>query len=301
MTAWIEPKLLLRAHGQTDWLRSHSGATCIEEISTSEIRLLLTGRDSRNRSHIGRLTLDRHSLEVKGYSKNAVLDLGPSGSLDETGTSYPEVFRVNGRSYLHYTGWSLGADVPFYNHLFRAMRDESGNYKRTQALPISVQDDLTSIGIGATMISAHPSGKLRLYYAAFKPWIEGAHSYCLESALSEDGLHWTYEGCAIDAIPGRENISRPTYLGGRTSQRIWFCHRPKNGNYSIGYAEGEGESPKLKVRAENIFSDVSLPAWCNAGQCYPTVIQIDGRIILFFAGNDYGKAGIGYSVYKDEP
>ena len=38
--------------------------------------------------------------------------------------------------------------------------------------------------------------------------------------------------------------------------------------------------------------------WDNLEKCYPSVVNIGGKIYMIYSGNNYGKTGIGYSVLK---
>ena len=162
---WETPKLVYIASGQLSWLWSHASSSTIEWIKSGKVCLLLTGRNNQNKSRIGRFIYDLEKELILDISSNPVIELGTIGSFDEYGTSYPAL--INGN--LFYTGWSKGLSVPFYNNLGLAEINKKNYYERKQRLPIFINADNESIGIGASN-PIQFENKFYLFYTSFKSW-----------------------------------------------------------------------------------------------------------------------------------
>jgi hypothetical protein len=42
----------------------------------------------------------------------------------------------------------------------------------------------------------------------------------------------------------------------------------------------------------------SASGWDSTMQCYPYVIEIDGKLCMFYNGNGFGQSGIGLAILE---
>ena len=85
---------------------------------------------------------------------------------------------------------------------------------------------------------------------------------------------------------------------------MWYCfrdskdYRDGTGSYRMGYAESKDGIHF--TRADNKAGiDVSKEGWDSTMICYPTIVEVDGRLLMFYNGNGFGRTGIGYAVWKE--
>jgi len=87
------------------WMVSHTGAAFAVQVrETSEFDIYLTGRDTANRSLIGRVRLDIRDLSAGcEISPEPVFKFGELGAFDEAGVSYPFLINRGDQVFMYYT------------------------------------------------------------------------------------------------------------------------------------------------------------------------------------------------------
>ena len=289
---WEDPKLVFVALGQTTWLCSHASSSAVEWIKDGEVCLLLTGRDNQNKSRIGRFIYNLKNDLIVDISSNPVIELGILGSFDEYGTSYPALANGN----LFYTGWSKGNSVPFYNQLGLAEINGNEYYERKQRLPIFINGDNESIGVGS--VFPFISGdEFFLFYTSFKSWNldePEKHIYTTSLAnISEINNNLIFKKHSIFRSDTKKiNQSKCAIINLNNIYIAWVCIKYSPSNYKIVCYESTDllnwqASPDLDLHFNN------LPSWCNESQSYPNIFLYDDKIYMFFAGNEYGNKGFG--------
>ena len=290
--------LLVKPEAQNDWLVSHTGASCIKSLGDNRFELIISGRDSSNRSTLGTAHLTLHYDEYKLEIISApILSHGQIGTFDENGVSYPYLVTKDNTDYLYYTGWMLTVLTPFQNQLGLAVRKQGEQkFSRFSRAPIMERnnDDFTSIGSSAVI---YHDGLWRMWYTGFGEWSEhsskASHTYCIKYAFSNDGIKW--ERNNIVCIPSSEenpNIARPTVVFDKSLNlyRMWFCYRKEE--YKIGYATSK-DGIEWKRSDEISGFSPSGQDWDKQSQCYPFAFYHKDSLYLIYAGNNYGKGGLG--------
>ena len=71
---------------------------------------------------------------------------------------------------------------------------------------------------------------------------------------------------------------------------MWYCYERKTNGYKIGYAESNDgkkwERKDNKIQFSNCFREE------NKMRAYPNLIKLDGDLLMFYNGNNYGEEGI---------
>jgi hypothetical protein len=144
----------------------------------------------------------------------------------------------------------------------------------------------------------------QLFYIAGNKWIpaEGRAEpvYRIRMATSDDGRAWTRAG--HDLIPTRietdECQASPDVIFAGGKYHMFFCYRHSLGyrgrekGYRIGYAS----STDLVSWARDDSRagiDVSDEGWDSEMISYPHVFELDGKVWMFYLGNQVGRAGFG--------
>ena len=92
-------------------------------------------------------------------------------------------------------------------------------------------------------------------------------------------------------VPASALVGRPCVrLGDDGIYRMWYSHRGES--YRIGYAESpDGLTWARHDAAAGI--DVSPDGWDSEMIEYPAVFTWQGRDLMLYNGNDYGRSGMG--------
>jgi hypothetical protein len=82
-----------------------------------------------------------------------------------------------------------------------------------------------------------------------------------------------------------------------------YCYRgSKNyrggeGSYRIGYAGSDNGKNFARLSDDDIQLG-ALGEFDSEMQCYPYVIEVDERLVMFYNGNDFGQSGIGVATWE---
>jgi hypothetical protein len=262
--------------------------------------------DSNNQfiSRIGFADLDKYDpVRVLAVSQCPVLDVGGSGQFDEFGVMPGDISHVNGGLRLLYTGWSRSADVPYTTCIGEAFSDEQGLvFTRTQAEPVMGLTNKEPILCNGPFVIVKDQCE-HMFYASAKQWIQhDGRSECLYVVMHAsrvEGGEWNRDG--IGCLPQLHDLecqNSPVvlFLDGR--YHMFFCsrHALDFRNAERGYKLGYAWSEDLAVwqRDDGLF-EMEGPegAWENEMKCYPGIVQYDGRTLLFYCGNQFGRSGFG--------
>ena len=77
---------------------------------------------------------------------------------------------------------------------------------------------------------------------------------------------------------------------------MWYSYRGQPGipTYRIGYAESD-DGINWTRNDDQVGIDVSNTGWDSEMIEYPHIAKINGKQIMFYCGNHFGKGGFGYA------
>ena len=278
------------------WLQKYAGSCSILPIKDSDFfHLYITGRDSTNRSVIGRAVWDPSKpQELQEISKDPIIELGDLGTFYDSGMSYPFLLEVKNDTYMYFTGWKKGSTVPFYNRIglcIKRNNEDSFVVKQSPILPLTDDD---CFGSGSMQVIKEKES-FTMFYTSFLGWTNNkgkiSHKYKLKRTNSSNGIIWddnrehliTNMSCKFD------NICKP-FLH---KENFYFCARDNGEDYSIYVLEDYLNNDENIKKVD--FSIVSSD-WDAYGQAYPTLIDINEKTFLFYSGNNYGEGGMGVAI-----
>jgi hypothetical protein len=147
-----------------------------------------------------------------------------------------------------------------------------------------------------------------MWYGSGTGWVEidGKFEpiYQVKVAHSDDGLTWRQPGQAcIPKLDELEANTRPSVLRTAHGYEMWFSYRNSRdyrdgaGSYRIGYAtSADGIEWTRRPDPEGLQPVGS--GWNSATMSYPSVIEADGRRIMFHNGDGFGASGIGCAILE---
>lgn len=303
---WQKKGVIFNADGRWPWMTSHA---CLPTalVLADRIRLYVAPRNERGQSMTTFIDLDRGDPgKVLHVRDRPILDLGELGGFDESGIMPGSVVRHEGRVHLYYVGWSLGRTVPYRNAIGLAVSDDDGRtFRRLFPGPIA---DRTArephFAVSPCVVKE--AGLWRLWYASGLRWIvvNGAPEpiYCIKYGCSDDGITWRRDDITcIAPLTADEANARPTVLRRDGLYHMWYCHRGSRdfrdggGSYRIGYATSVDG---IAWRRDDTGAGIGLSShgWDDTMLAYPCVVEVDGRFLMFYNGNGFGRTGVGYAV-----
>lgn len=292
---WTRAGLVYEPRASTRWGRTHA-ALPVVDLKASW--LYFTGRDDRGRSHIGRARLSLDSFRVGRLERAPVLGPGALGAFDDAGVTTSCLVRSGGQFLLFYTGWSLGASVPFYLQTGLAVSDDGHRFSRLSAAPLLDRCPADPY-LNASPWVIVDGRTWRMWYVSGTEWLRRGtnvrHRYHIKYAESSDGLRWRRLGLVcIDYASAQEYaFGRPCVLKDGGRYRMWFSARGRA--YRIGYAESDDG---LRWRRDDAAGGLppARVGWDAEMTTYPCVFRHRGRLHMLYNGNGYGATGIGLAV-----
>lgn len=268
-----------------------------EHLDGSLYRIYFSGRDETNRSHIGWVTIDLERPDVVlDVSPEPVLYPGELGCFDDNGVTPSCVIRKGRETLLYYIGWNPGSTVRM--HLFGGLaisQDGGETFTRYSRAPIIERTNTDPFLNTAPFVVEVTDGYL-MYYVSGVEWVHrDLPRYNIKVARSDDGLTWRRDGrVAIDFAHSKENaLARPFVVKENGKYCMWFAH--KGSAYRLGYAESpDGVTWARKDSEAGI--DVSSAGWDSEMIEYACVIPYGGAHVMYYNGNDYGRAGFGLAI-----
>jgi hypothetical protein len=120
-------------------------------------------------------------------------------------------------------------------------------------------------------------------------------------ATSKDGGHSFEphpEGALLSVPPAighpGSTCSKPFLMWDGDIFRMWFsCAKDRRG-YRIHYAESR-DGMHFKWIRDPVL-DVSDRGWDSEMTCYPSLLRLADRSLLFYAGNGYANIGVAESI-----
>jgi len=281
-------------------------------LMDDRIRIYFSSRDKRGRSYPLFIDVDRSDpTEVIFHQKTSVLELGAFGTFDEDGIMPGFVLRHRKRLLMYYSGWNAKVSTPYHNATGLAESFDGGvTFERVFDGPVMDRTP-TEPQLAVTPSILIEDNVWKCWYISGLKWIEvnGYREpvYAIKYATSSDGVSWERPSalCVPQNHPD-EAFSHPSVLHTDRGYEMWYCYRDSHnyraggsGGYRIGYAHSQDGI--TWTRADDVGGmGVSDDSWDNEMVCYPFVLEVDGRRLMFYNGNNFGAAGIGVAEWIDD-
>jgi hypothetical protein len=242
-------------------------------------------------------------LAWKRVGDEPVLDLGPPGSIDSEWVSYPWIVRVTERHWhMYYAAWGgkFHAHVPERKVWFTALAesDDGGiTWKRTgrPLLELGRRGACDEHGTGSCAVL--PVGDEHwMWYTAISNPRSDWYRISVALAVSTDAGH-TFRPHPAGAL-----VNIPPVIGSRGSTsskpfverdgdlfRMWYSCAKDGLKYRVHYAEST-DGIHFKWHPEPVL-DVSPSGWDREMTCYPCVVRLGARTLMFYDGNEYSGIG----------
>jgi hypothetical protein len=291
------------------WMQEFAQAPCTL-VFDDFVRVYFSCRPPRDQkgqyvSYSSFVDLDRRNLQrVLRVHTKPVIELGALGTFDEFGIYPISVIRKGDDLLAYYAGWTRCESVPFNVAIGMAISKDNGeSFQRLGDGPI------LSYTLNEPFVLSGP--KIRkfndtfyLFYIAGTKWIP--HNslpepvYKIRMAISHNGYDWVRmdKNLIENRIEEDEAQASPDVIYYNGKYHMFFCYRyslnyrGKDFGYRIGYASSE-DLINWKREDSRAGLDISEEGWDSEMVAYPHVFELDGKINMFYLGNQVGRYGFG--------
>jgi hypothetical protein len=116
-------------------------------------------------------------------------------------------------------------------------------------------------------------------------------------AVSTDDGH-TFQPHAVGAVlnipprldAGRSTSSKPFVERNGDRFDMWYSCAVDGAHYRVHYAQSD-DGLRFRWRPDPVI-DVSPTGWDSEMTCYPFVLHLEGRTLMFYDGNDHAGIGV---------
>lgn len=247
-------------------------------------------------------------------SEKPVLSPGSLGCYDEHGIFPLNALQHNGNLFGYISGWTRRKSVSVDTGIGISISNDGGEtFKRLGPGPILSSSLNEPFLVGDPFVK-YINGKFHMWYIFGTKWKkystqdEPDRTYKIGHATSVDGINWKNEnGIQIieDAISQDESQALPTVVEFKNRYHMIFCFRESSDfrkNKSRGYRLGYAWSDDLINWNREDEASVILNSghdWDSDMRCYPNLFEIDGKLWLFYNGNEFGRHGFGAAMLLD--
>jgi predicted GH43/DUF377 family glycosyl hydrolase len=265
------------------------------------IRVFVGSRDDQGIGRIGYVDVSMDDPgRVVRVSERPVLDAGDPGMFDEDGVMPCALVERDGRLLLFYTGYQRGIRVKFTAYSGLAASDDGGeSFSRVSRAPITDRTD-DALYFRAIHTMLLDEGRWRAWYGAGSEFAthDGRQSprYNIRCAESPDGIHLDsrFDVC-LEPRPDEQRLGRPVVFKANGVYHMFYSREVFGQGYRLGYAESPDGTHWMRIDSSASL-DGPVAGWESGMQAFASVVTYEGRTLMFYSGNDFGKEGFGYAV-----
>jgi hypothetical protein len=307
---WEKRGRIFAPDGRYDWMQSHAQCPTVLLLE-DRLRIYFSCRPKPDAT--GRyaavttfLDVDRDDPgRILAVHDRPILPLGGRGAFDQFGIMPGCVLRVQDEVWLYYVGWMRCEGAPYDAAVGLATSSDDGvTFRRAGLGPVMGRSLREPFLHGSLWVLSRP-GLFHGWYVCGTEWIDvdgrAEPIYVLMSATSADGVSWRGESRPfLRTRVELECQASPTVVEFAGRFHMWFSYRwgvdfrnPGRG-YRIGYAWSNDLQSWHRDDSLNELAP-SAEGWDSEMTCYPCVVNVGGRLYMFYSGNYFGRDGFGYA------
>lgn len=262
-------------------------------------------------SQIGFIDVNRNNpAEILHCGEKPVMKLGNVGCFDEFGLHPISVLNVGDEIWLYYVGWTRMQSVPFNRAIGLAISRDGGltfePFSKGPILGASHNEPYLQQGPHVKIIN----GIWHMWYLTGKDWIPDTDGrmeaiYRIAHAVSKDGIYWKRNGKPVIEIrEDNECHAGQAIIYRNGAWHMWFSYRRglqfrnAEGGYRIGYARSNDLENWQRDDSQAGIS-LSESGWDSEMICYPSIKELNGKVLMFYCGNYFGRDGFGYAELEE--
>jgi hypothetical protein len=301
---WHREGLLVTVKPGHPWWVSHAQLPTVLPLAERLWRVYFGARDRDNRTRVLAVDVDPgDGMDVLAEHYEPLLDRGPPGTFDHEGVCPSAALTIDGEVRLYYIGVIMRRDVRSQASIGLAVSGDGIAFRRAFAGPVHGVGPFDPFFSSAPTVRRSPHG-YRMWYVGGTQWreVNGMLDpfYEIRITHSPDGLLW--DARSQSALAKAAGVGRPWITQERDGLRLWFSCRGEA--YRMA---GDAAYRLMSVRldehgvacgdAEPVPFDNPPAAGDFDGtmQAYACVLPYGDDLIMFYNGDEFGKAGFGWA------
>ena len=306
---WKKLGLVYTPDGSMIWAQSHAMIPTPIRLNEEVIRVFCTSCADDGLGRPGYVDVSaQNPSQLLAVSREPLLKLGSPGTFDENGIIACSVIQLErDKLLMHYVGFELGTRIRYRLLTGAAISEDKGHtFKRYAATPV-LERSAAELYFRCGAYCVKEDGIFRLWYVAGSNWIDIDDKpmpvYDVRYLESNDGLSWPDEGEVQIAIsdPDEHGFGRPCVIprAGGGYRMFYSVRRSSLKAYRLGYAESE-DGRNWQRMDDKLNLDISPNSFDSHAIMYAAPIDIDGKLYVFYNGNEFGLEGFAAAVLEAE-
>jgi predicted GH43/DUF377 family glycosyl hydrolase len=303
---WIKKGHIFTTNRQLSWMHSH--AQCPTALVLDDrIRIFFSARLKNSQSLPTYIDVEKNNpKKIIRLSPEPVLQMGRKGTFDENGIIPSYFVKNDDKLFFYYAGWSQSKNVPYKNFTGLAISEDQGlTFTKHSEAPVFTLNQFDPLSATGPCVAFRDNQFIAIYSTGID-WIvvDGKleHTYLLTYAVSDDAIHWNPSGKII-IKPENEFIAhcKPALVEVDDVYHVWFSKRgshnfrkPGSNSYRLGYAFSRDFINWTRDDSK-VGIDVSSDGWDSEMICYPHIVHLENKYLMFYNGNGFGQSGFGYA------
>lgn len=302
--SWVKKGFIFNANKHFMW--AHKGALIPTPflVDSNIVRVFVTFCDEKGIGRTGYVDLDANNLNnVLAVSSKPIFDIGLPGTFDENGSLTCSVIKTpDGNLHFYYAGFELGHKIRYRLLSGLVITDPKLNIIKKYCVPILERSD-TELYFRGGPFCIYNQEQFCMWYVAGSKWIDINSKpmpvYEIKYIESKDGVNWPSEGrvCIKISEEDEHGFGRPYVIFHNSIYKMFYSIRKKEVGYRLGYAESrDGINWKRRDSCMDSLNELG-DSWDSKMICYSAVIELNGKLIMFYNGNNFGESGFGYAEF----
>lgn len=308
---WKKSGLIYSPDGSLWWAKSYAILPTAELIDNNRVRVYFSSLDENLFGRVGYAELDiNNPQKILFLTKEPVLEIGELGTFDDSGVNPSGIINFDNKKYLYYIGWQRTVRVPYMLFSGLAISEDNGkSFKKISRTPVLDRTDKEPFSRSTPYVMRENNIFKMWYWSCLKWSVDDNikdnsspvhYNNVIRYAESNDGISWTpADEISVNLASEDEySLGRPCVLNDGGTYKMWYSIRSKSKPYAIGYAESN-DGIRWTRKDEEAGIQKSGAGWDSEMICYPFVIDVNGKRIMFYNGNRHGKTGFGCAIMED--
>lgn len=291
-----------------DWFKKNAMMPLPYVLNDKIMRVFATFCNEDNVGRIGYVDLNiKNPSEIVGYSTKPVIDIGEAGTYDDNGVVTGSLFEDEDKLYLFYSGYQLCKKIPYMIFSGAAVSTDKGETFKKLNREVPMLDRVpTEKNFRCVPNIIQQGTTFKMWYLADcfpqSTWLINNDKGKMQPVYSErylesqDLLSWDGAGQSVLDFASKDEH-------GLSIGSIWiddgiykciYSIRSLSKGYRLGYAESD-DGKKFSRKDAELKLDVTPGEFDSEMMCFAKLIKTKDKTYLFYSGNGYGLAGIGYA------
>lgn len=306
---WTKKGLIYCPTGKHEFDFSHCHKPTPIILDDTTLRIFFGVRDKRGITRTTFVDVEsRNPSKIKYIHDKPVFDIGKVGAFDDSGANVSSIIKKGNVLYMYYIGWNPSTTVHTRNSIGVVISNDNGySFNRVYDGSILDRNKLEPYYTGAVDV-LHQDNIWKIWYTSGSEWkiINNKPEICyhIKYGYSYDGIDWIREDVSC-ILPENEfeATARPCVLFEDNKFKMFYSKRQivdfrtnKINGYRAGYAESYDGI--IWSRLDHLSGiEVSENGWDSDSIAYPYVIKVNGKYLMFYNGNGFGKTGFGFAEF----